>query len=165
MIIFSSSNTEISTHGALPPCNPRQGCGAMRSNILPLLKNHRTYPFFLGNLWWILREFRQFRLKRGLKLYIFSSPSAIFFFTQGSAYPFFLFNLWWILRDFRIKMGLKLCIFSLPNTTFSYARGHCPLATPASEPTLWTQANMHSLSLSPIKIFLNLWFKLCWALI
>ena len=57
-------------------------------------------------------------------------------------------------------MGLNYAIFSLPNTKISYARGHCPLATPTSEPALWTQANMHSL-----KIFLNLWFKLCWALI
>ena len=33
LLVFSSSNTTISTQGALPPCNPRQGCW---SNLLPI---------------------------------------------------------------------------------------------------------------------------------
>ena len=71
LLIFSS-HTKFSTQGALPPCIPRQGCW---SNLFAHLKNHWAYPFFLGSLWWILREFR---LKRGLKLCIFGPPSTKF---------------------------------------------------------------------------------------
>ena len=39
-----------------------------------------VYPFFLGNLWWILREFQ---LKNGLKLCIFSLPNTKFSYARG----------------------------------------------------------------------------------